>query len=498
MSKIKITDINATGHDDKQVIKVEDGNLVYDQLDSSDIEGLDQQLDDKADDTDIDAINTALNGKQTTLVSGTNIKTINGNSILGSGDLDISAGSSQLADLTDVSLTTPTNTQVLKFNGSVWVNGSVAYSEVSGTPTLAAVASSGSYTDLSNKPTIPTDLNSLSDVVITTPAEDDIIRYDGANWVNVPFAGGGGANELNDLTDVIITSATSNDYLKYDGSDWVNSVIDYADIDNTPTLSDVALSGDYDDLTGTPVIGTDTQAWDADLDAIAAISGTSGLLKKTALNTWSLDTNTYLTTNQTITVDGDATGSGTTAITLTLANSGVAANTYKSVTVDAKGRVTAGTNPNTLAGYGITDAQPLDPDLTAIAALTGVSGLLRTNGSGSWSIDTTVNPSGSTSISTNTTITPTIGVIQYNVTALASSATFAAPSGTPTDGQKLMLRIKDDGTARSLTWTTSSGGYREIGVVLPTSTTATKILYIGMIYNSIDSFWDVVAVSVQA
>jgi len=42
-------------------------------------------------------------------------------------------------------------------------------------------------------------------------------------------------------------------------------------------------------------IGSSTQAWDADLDAIAALSGTSGLLKTTAANTWVLDTNTYLT-----------------------------------------------------------------------------------------------------------------------------------------------------------------------------------------------------------
>lgn len=35
--------------------------------------------------------------------------------------------------------------------------------------------------------------------------------------------------------------------------------------------------------------------------------------------------------------------------------SGVTAGTYKSVTVDNKGHVTAGTNPTTLSGYGITD-----------------------------------------------------------------------------------------------------------------------------------------------
>lgn len=103
-------------------------------------------------------------------------------------------------------------------------------------------------------------------------------------------------------------------------------------------------------------IGSNVQAWDADLDSISGLAGNVGLLRKTAANTWSLDTNTYLTGNQSITISGDASGSGATAISLTLANSGVTAGTYRSVTVDAKGRVTAGTNPTTLSGYGITDA----------------------------------------------------------------------------------------------------------------------------------------------
>lgn len=37
-------------------------------------------------------------------------------------------------------------------------------------------------------------------------------------------------------------------------------------------------------------------------------------------------------------------------------DSGVMAGTYRSVTVDAQGHVTAGSNPTTLSGYGITDA----------------------------------------------------------------------------------------------------------------------------------------------
>jgi phage-related tail fiber protein len=153
------------------------------------------------------------------------------------------------------------------------------------------------------------------------------------------------------------------------------------------------------------------QPLDGDLTAIAALSGTSGLLRKTAADTYSLDTATYLTANQTITLSGDATGTGSTAITVTLANSGVTAGTYRSVTVNAKGLVTAGTNPTTLAGYGITDAQPLDADLTAIAALAGTSGILRKTAANTWSLDTaTYLTSAVTTISFGSTgLTPNTG-----------------------------------------------------------------------------------------
>lgn len=50
----------------------------------------------------------------------------------------------------------------------------------------------------------------------------------------------------------------------------------------------------------------------------------------------------YLTANQSITLSGDVSGTGTTSITTTLSNTGVTAGTYQKVTVDAKGRVTAG------------------------------------------------------------------------------------------------------------------------------------------------------------
>ena len=50
-------------------------------------------------------------------------------------------------------------------------------------------------------------------------------------------------------------------------------------------------------------------------------------------------------------------GIATNANNYTHPNSGVTAGTYKSVTVNAQGHITGGTNPTTLAGYGITDAE---------------------------------------------------------------------------------------------------------------------------------------------
>ncbi|MEM2159603.1 MAG: hypothetical protein QXN55_01460 [Candidatus Nitrosotenuis sp.] len=67
--------------------------------------------------------------------------------------------------------------------------------------------------------------------------------------------------------------------------------------------------------------------------------------------------------------------------TLNLSTTGISAGTYKSVYVDAYGRVTAGSNPSTLAGYGIVDAQGLNAALTAISNLT-TPGLLTLTSTG--------------------------------------------------------------------------------------------------------------------
>lgn len=84
---------------------------------------------------------------------------------------------------------------------------------------------------------------------------------------------------------------------------------------------------------------------------------------------------------------------------------------------------------------------------------------------------------------------------QFNVTAQAATGTFAAPSGTPVDGNSLIIRIKDNGTARTLAW---NAIYRAVGVTLPLTTVISKTMYIGCRYNAADSKWDVIAVNREA
>ena len=86
----------------------------------------------------------------------------------------------------------------------------------------------------------------------------------------------------------------------------------------------------------------------------------------------------------------------------------------------------------------------------------------------------------------------------YEAENLVGAITFAQPSGTPVDGQKLMIRIKDNGTARGITWTTSAGAFRAVGITLPTTTVSSRVTYVGCVYNSTDGFWDAIATVTQA
>jgi hypothetical protein len=218
------------------------------------------------------------------------------------------------------------------------------------------------------------------------------------------------------LANTVITAGTATK-ITYDAKGLVTSgtTLSASDI---PNITESQVTGLVSDL-------SNKQPLDADLTAIAALTGTSGFLKTNGSGTWSVDTATYLTGNQTITLSGDITGSGTTAITGTLASVGTA-GTYKSVTTDAKGRVTAGTNPTTLSGFGITDAVDTSTTQTIGGAKTFSIGPIVPTAAA----NTNTTQAASTAfVQTAVSNAVTAAVSGVNIQYFTSSGTFTVPAG---------------------------------------------------------------------
>jgi hypothetical protein len=78
------------------------------------------------------------------------------------------------------------------------------------------------------------------------------------------------------------------------------------------------------------------------------------------------------------------------------------------------------------------------------------------------------------------------------ITAQATGLTLDNPTGSWQQGQDLIIRIKDSGVSQNITY---NAGYRAVGIVLPTATTANKTIYLGIIYNSDSSTWDVIGLT---
>lgn len=171
------------------------------------------------------------------------------------------------------------------------------------------------------------ELDELHDVKITTPANGQILRYNstGGYWENKDFS----SDPINNPTftgTVVLPSTTSI-------GDVSSTEISY--LDGVTSAIQTQLNA--------------KQPLDADLTAIAALAGTSGLLKKTAADTWTLDTVAYAplaspTFTGTVTLPG--TVAGNVAVTGTWSTSG----SGKFSGLGAITIVTSSTRPGSPAG----------------------------------------------------------------------------------------------------------------------------------------------------
>lgn len=253
---------------------------------------------------------------------------------------------------------------------------------------------------------------------------------------------------------------------------------------NITTLSGFQITVTHQSSgTATTIIGTDQNISNASGNTVSGHIG-----QRSQLITFSGSTSStlyaYYASVQTSGTGIITTGSG---LLVTLINSGT--------TGDFRGiNLSDWSNSGTVTtSYGIYISASIDIGATrfAIYSLSTSPSLLTGNLSVSGGIiPRTASTASSAAPTPNADTTD-----QYILTALAVGATFGAPTGTPVQGQRLLIRIKDNTSAQTLAW---NAIYRAIGVTLPVITVSSKTLYVGAIYNSTDVKWDVLAVGAEA
>lgn len=109
-----------------------------------------------------------------------------------------------LTELSDVNINSLQTNQVLEWDGTQWIN--------------TMPSASGATT-----------LNELSDVSLSSPATNEVLYFNGTSWVNSSLT-------LDQLSNVNLSSPTTGQSITFDGSNWVNSSVSLSN------LSDVSIS----------------------------------------------------------------------------------------------------------------------------------------------------------------------------------------------------------------------------------------------------------------
>jgi hypothetical protein len=452
---------------------------------------------------------TALNGTGFVKISGTTISYDNSTYLTGNQSINVT-GDASGSGATTINLTLATvNSNTGTFNnvtvntkGLVTAASNVSYLTGNQTISLTGEAGGSGATSisvtLSNSAVISKVLTGLNITGGTVAATDSIlvgfgklqnqvngltggVTYQGT-WnasTNIPaLASSAGTKGFYYVVSVAGSTALNGvstwslgDWVIYNGTAWEK-------VDNTDAV--VSVNGFTGAVSLTTASVTESgNLYFTDARARAALSFTAGSgAYNSTTGVITIPTNTnqltngagFITGNQSITVSGDAGGSGTTAITLTLATVNANIGTFNNVTVNAKGLVTAASNVSYLTGnQNITvsgdvsgsGTTTINTTLATITQSTGANFVKIT-------LDTKGRVTGNTAVGSGD-ITTALGYTPYNS---SNPSGYTSNTGTVTS-------VSGTGTVSGLTLTgtvTTSGSLTLGGTLSLTSGNVTTAL----------------------
>lgn len=181
-----------------------------------------------------------------------------------------------LDDISDVAAGSPSTGDLINWDGANWSNitpaamaAGIAFDDLSDVSEASPVAGDFVYYDGANYTAATRAISDLSDVDTTGVSDTNLLQFNlgAGEWQPIALS----SITLDDLGDVVIGTPTTGEVLRYDGANWVDATLGSSDVTNASAVTGATVTAALDQLnTDIGALGTDDIANDSGVTGVTA------------------------------------------------------------------------------------------------------------------------------------------------------------------------------------------------------------------------------------